>query len=66
MSPIRETPKTGDVVYYINRKMGVQCPVKVLSVSASVCVVEFLAGGLNNSLKGRQIRAHVALLYKQY
>lgn len=66
MSPLRETPKAGDVVTYWNRKAGVQVPVRIVKVAAAVCLVEILAGGLDDSLKGKQLRTHVSLLFKQY
>lgn len=57
------TPSVGDVLVYRNSKDRTILPVRVVKVWAAVCEVEILAGGLNDSLKGQIMRAHVAMLY---
>lgn len=59
------TPTVGDVLVYRNPKGLATLPVRVVKVWAAVCEVEILAGGLDNSLKGKTLRAHVALLHKR-
>ena len=66
MSPLRNNPNIGDVVTFVDTRKGVRFPVKVVKVYAAVCVVEALSDGLFNSLKGKEFRAHVSMLYKQY
>ena len=64
MRPISATPVVGTMLVYRNVKQRTQLPVRVTKVFASVCEVEILAGGLNDSLKGNTIRVHVAMLYE--
>ena len=61
---ISATPAVGAQLIYRNVRERTQLPVRVTKVFASVCEVEILAGGLNDSLKGNIIRVHVAMLYK--
>ncbi len=56
------TPVVGQQLVYRNPAQRTVLPVRVVKVSAAVCEVEILAGGLNDSLKGKTLRAHVALL----
>lgn len=60
MKQLSKTPTIGQQLVYING--GNQLPCEVVAVSAAVCTVKLLAGGLNNSLAGKVVRAHVALL----
>lgn len=64
MRLISTTPMVGDTLYYINKANRVQLPVKVIKVSPAVCECEVLTGGLFDSLKGKVMRIHVAMLYK--
>lgn len=64
MNPISKTPAVGETLMYVNRQTGVRVPVTVRKVWAAACEVEVLSGGLNNSMKGRVLRAHVVQLYK--
>ncbi len=57
------TPVIGQTLVYRNPRDRTILPVRVVKVSAAVCEVEILAGGLNDSLKGKILRAHVALLH---
>ncbi len=63
MRPISRSPVVGETLTYRNVRTRVIVPVRVLSVKAAVCEVEILAGGLNDSLKGQKMFAHVALLF---
>lgn len=60
MKPLNKTPTIGQQLIFVQG--GNRLPCEVVSVSAAVCQVKVLAGGLNNSLAGKVIRAHVALL----
>lgn len=66
MAPINRTPVVGEVLTYRDsyRHATVVLPVKVAKVWAAACQVEILAGGLDNSLKGKTLRVHVCQLYK--
>ena len=54
------TPTVGQNLVYVQG--GNVIPCEVVSVAAAVCRVKLLAGGVNNSLAGKVIPAHVALL----
>lgn len=60
---LNKTPMIGDKLVYRNARDRSILPVEVVKVSAAVCEVRILAGGLDDSLKGHIIRAHVALLF---
>ena len=60
---LTQTPTIGQVLVYRNTRLRTQLPVRVVKASPAVCEVEILAGGVDNSLKGQIIRAHVALLH---
>lgn len=60
MKALTKTPVIGQQLIFVQG--GNLIPCEVVSVAAAVCQVKLLAGGLNNSLAGQVIRAHVALL----
>lgn len=63
--PIVRTPVVGETLCYLNRKDRVQLPVRIVKVWAAACEVEILAGGLFDSLKGKTLRVHVAMLHER-
>lgn len=62
MNRITKTPTVGQQLVYKDVQGNI-LPCEVVKVFAAVCKVKLLAGGLNNSLAGQTISAHVALLY---
>lgn len=60
MKQLTKTPTIGQKLIYV--QAGNRIPCEVVSVAAAVCQIKLLSGGLNNSLAGKVIRAHVALL----
>lgn len=60
MRHLFHTPTVGENLVHICKAGAFPC--KVVKVSPAVCKVELLAGGVNNSLVGQVVNAHIATL----
>ena len=61
MKHLTKTPAVGQQLMYVHGGNAIPCEVVAVS-AAAVYSIKLLAGGLNNSLEGKVIRVHTALL----